>query len=79
MSATLKDLIAKLNRAQSKDEGDDNPVNQIIKILNAHLNSLQWIDQNTSLLNSKIQEVSKQFGIQQKEHERIYGERSGFS
>lgn len=79
MATTLKELISKLNRAHTKDLDEDQPVNQIIKILNAHLNSLQWVDQNTELLNSKIQEVSKQFSISQKELERIYGERSGFN
>jgi nuclear pore complex protein Nup62 len=78
MSNTLKELISKLN-AHSKDSDDQNPVSQIIKILNAHLNSLQWIDQNSAVLNTKIQEVSKQFGIQLKEQERLYGERSRFS
>jgi len=79
MSTTLKELITKLNRAYSKEEDEDNPVSQIIKILNAHLNSLQWVDQNSVLLNTKIQEVSKQFMIHEKEQERIYGERSGFN
>jgi nuclear pore complex protein Nup62 len=34
-------------------------MSQIIKILNAHLNSLEWIDQNSNQLQLKIQEISK--------------------
>lgn len=52
----------------------DGQINQIVKVLNAHLTSLQWVDSNSVLLNSKIQEVSKQFQVLQKEQER-FGER----
>lgn len=34
-------------------------VSQIVKILNAHLTSLQWIDSTTVTMQNKIQEASK--------------------
>jgi nuclear pore complex protein Nup62 len=34
-------------------------VSQIVKILNAHLTSLQWIDNTTSAMQNKIQEINK--------------------
>lgn len=77
MSNTLKDLISKLNSASEKTEDTDNPVNQIVKILNAHLNSLNWVDENASLLNTKVQEIGRQFAMQQVEQERLSRTSSG--
>jgi len=71
MATTLKDLVSKLNLSQEKNGDGENPVFQIVKILNAHLNSLQWIDQNSSYLQSKLQEVSRIFATQKAETERI--------
>lgn len=34
-------------------------VSQIVKILNAHLTSLQWIDSTTNTMQNKIQDISK--------------------
>lgn len=75
MGNTLKDLVSKLNTAQEKTLDPENPVNQIVKILNAHLTSLQWIDQNAGNLQSKIQDVTKQMSYQKSEQDRLYGRR----
>ena len=32
---------------------------QICKILNAHMDSLQWVDQNSVLLQRRVEDVSK--------------------
>ncbi|XP_072482060.1 nuclear pore glycoprotein p62 isoform X4 [Notamacropus eugenii] len=45
---------------------------QICKILNAHMDSLQWIDQNSALLQRKVEEVSKVCESRRKEQERSY-------
>ena len=73
MSHGIKQLITKLNAAHEKSEDTESPVNQIVQILNAHLNSLQWIDQNTATLHSRIEEASKQFTVRKREQERLYG------
>ena len=43
---------------------------QISKILNAHMDSLQWLDENTSLLQRKVDEVSRQLEHRRTEQER---------
>jgi len=70
MSTTLRDLITRVNATYEEQEDSNNPMNQIVKILNSHLNSLQWIDHNASILQSKIQEVTKLVatGEQQRAH-----------
>ena len=78
MGITLKDLVTKINDAQEKSLDPENPVNQIVKILNAHLNSLNWIDQNSSQLQSKIQETAKFLALQKTEQERLYGRRRDY-
>jgi len=71
ISSTLQKLIAKLNASQEKTLDNENPLHQVIKILNAHLNSLQWIDQSSSQLQSKMQDVNKQLNFQLQEQERL--------
>ncbi len=44
---------------------------QIVQILNAHLNSLQWIDQSSTALQLKIAEVDKQLKASKLEHDKI--------
>jgi len=56
MAATMKELIDRLNEGQ-EPAASDNPVSQIVQILNAHLNSLQWIDQNVALLSGKLADL----------------------
>lgn len=62
MAGTMKELIDKLNRAQdSPTDTSSNPVAQIVQILNAHLNSLQWIDTSATQLTAKINETERLF------------------
>lgn len=45
---------------------------QICKILNTHMDSLQWIDQNSVLLQRRVEEVSKLCDNQRKEQEKTF-------
>lgn len=45
---------------------------QIVQILNAHLNSLQWIEQNAANVQQRIQDVQRQFGAAQADHDRVF-------
>jgi len=58
MQKTLAQLIVKINNQQAPEE-QDSPVFKIIDILNQHLSSLQWIDQTTQELNTKIGDVER--------------------
>ncbi|XP_029660411.1 nuclear pore glycoprotein p62 [Formica exsecta] len=58
MSEDLKEIIEHLNEANRAQDSSD-PIVQIGKILNAHMNSLQWLDQQTALLSQKIQHIDQ--------------------
>ncbi|XP_068956547.1 nuclear pore glycoprotein p62 isoform X3 [Petaurus breviceps papuanus] len=71
MAQDLKDIIEHLNMSGGPPDTSD-PLQQICKILNAHMDSLQWIDQNSALLQRKVEEVSKVCESRRKEQERSY-------
>uniref|UniRef100_A0A4X2KQL4 Nuclear pore glycoprotein p62 n=1 Tax=Vombatus ursinus TaxID=29139 RepID=A0A4X2KQL4_VOMUR len=71
MAQDLKDITEHLNMSGGPPDTND-PLQQICRILNAHMDSLQWIDQNSVLLQQKVEEVSKVFESRRKEQERSY-------
>lgn len=71
MSEDLKEIIEHLNQANRTQDSSD-PIVQIGKILNAHMNSLQWIDQQTALLNQKIQQIDQMHQNFRQENERSF-------
>ncbi|XP_076285890.1 nuclear pore glycoprotein p62-like isoform X2 [Lasioglossum baleicum] len=71
MSEDLKEIIEHLNQANRTQDSSD-PIVQIGKILNAHMNSLQWLDQQTSLLNHKIQQIDQMHQNFRQENERSF-------
>nr|XP_022920763.1 nuclear pore glycoprotein p62 [Onthophagus taurus] len=68
MSEDLKEIIEHLNEA-SKNQELSNPVTQIGRILNAHMNSLQWIDRNTSKISTHLDQISKMHDMNKRNHE----------
>lgn len=58
MSDDLKEIIEHINES-NKEEEISNPITQVSRILNAHMNSLQWIDRNTAQISSHLEEISK--------------------
>ncbi|XP_054444719.1 nuclear pore glycoprotein p62 [Pteronotus mesoamericanus] len=71
MAQDLKDIIEHLNTSGGPADTSD-PLQQICKILNAHMDSLQWIDQNSALLQRKVEEVTKVCEGRRKEQERTF-------
>ncbi|XP_061454748.1 nucleoporin-62 C-terminal-like protein [Rhineura floridana] len=71
MAQDLKDIIEHLNTSGGPADTSD-PLQQICKILNAHMDSLQWIDQNSALLQRKVEEVTKVCESRRKEQERSF-------
>jgi nuclear pore complex protein Nup62 len=59
MTNTLKEIVEKLNKAQSDSIDENNPVVQIMKVLNVHHNSLQWVEGSANRLNKEIAQVAK--------------------
>jgi nuclear pore complex protein Nup62 len=71
---TLSDMIKEINSTKGgveDDDSDENTIGQIVKILNRHLCSLQWIDQSTTELGLQIQELSRLNDTATIEQERI--------
>lgn len=59
MTTTLKETVEKLNKAQDDVADDNNPMVQIMKVLNVHHNSLQWIEGSAGQINSDIAQLSR--------------------
>lgn len=72
MVQDLKSIIDHLNSANTQQQDTDDPITQIAKILNAHMNSLQWIDQNSGILQRKVDEIARLSETRRKEQERNF-------
>lgn len=71
MSEDLKEIIEHLNEANRAQDSSD-PIVQIVKILNAHMNSLQWLVQRTNLIGSKLQNIDQMHQNFRQENERTF-------
>ncbi|XP_023672152.1 nucleoporin 62 like [Paramormyrops kingsleyae] len=71
MAQDLKEIIEHLNTSSGPADTSD-PLQQICKILNAHMDSLQWVDQNSVLLQRRVEEVSKLCESRRKEQEKSF-------
>ena len=57
MTEDLKEVIQHMN--SNKNPRDEEPLTAVCSILNAHMDSLQWIDQNIMVVQNKLDDVSK--------------------
>lgn len=71
MSEDLKEVIEHLNESNKYSDPSD-PLVQIGKILNAHMNSLQWIESSTSGITNRLDEISKMHDALRKDNERSF-------
>lgn len=69
MTEDLKAVIEQLNEANKAQDPND-PIVQIGRILNAHLNSMQWIETSTSLIGSKLDDITKVHEIIKRDNEK---------
>ncbi|KFY53108.1 hypothetical protein V496_07900 [Pseudogymnoascus sp. VKM F-4515 (FW-2607)] len=63
MGKDLTSMIQEINTASSslsKAGKPDDPLQQIVKVLNGHLSQLQWIDQNAAALQAKVAAAQKE-------------------
>ncbi|EDW02308.1 nuclear pore glycoprotein p62 [Drosophila grimshawi] len=58
MSEDLKEVIDNLNEANKGQDSTD-PIIQIGKILNAHMNSLQWVESQSKDICKKLDDIAK--------------------
>jgi nuclear pore complex protein Nup62 len=63
ISGSLTQMIDAVNNLSlpsgSSDDGSEDPLTQISKILNTHLESLQWIDGAVKEVDGKVSEVER--------------------
>lgn len=71
MGQDLKEIIERLNSTNAAPDPDD-PVQQVTKILNAHVVSLMWVDRNTANLQRRVEEISKLMDLEKREQERNF-------
>lgn len=69
MSEDLKEVIEHLNEV-NKLQNPNDPIVQIGRILNAHMNSLQWIESSTSQINGKLDDINKMYDTLRRDTER---------
>lgn len=58
MALSIRDLVLDLNKT-SAGEGVSDPVGQVVAVLNAHLDSLQYLDESAGQLQKRLSEVSR--------------------
>ncbi|KAK9710973.1 Nsp1-like C-terminal region [Popillia japonica] len=68
MSEDLKEIIEHLNESNKLQEMS-NPIIQIGRILNVHMNSLQWIDRNTTKITTHLDQIAKMHDMNKRNHE----------
>ncbi|XP_053670057.1 nuclear pore glycoprotein p62 [Anopheles nili] len=71
MYEDLKEVIEHLNDANKYTDPND-PLVQIGKILNAHMNSLQWIESSTTVITNRLEEINKMHETLRKDNERSF-------
>ncbi|KAF1319808.1 Nuclear pore glycoprotein, partial [Globisporangium splendens] len=59
MSTTLKETVEKLNKAQNEAADESNPIVQIMKVLNVHHNSLQWVESNANKISKEVSQLTR--------------------
>lgn len=71
MSQDIKEIIEHLNSANAAVI-ENKPANQICKVLDAHMNALTWVQQNSAFLQRKTEEVERAFQQQQLEQNKFH-------
>ncbi|ODM97189.1 Nuclear pore glycoprotein p62 [Orchesella cincta] len=69
MAEDLKEVIRHINESNKTVDKND-PVSQILRILNEHTDALQWVEDNANAVRKSLDNVSKQHQVAKKEHER---------
>lgn len=70
MSEDLKEVISHLN-STSTGLTTSHPLSQIGKILNAHMDSLQWIDSNATAIEKQMAAVARLAEVHRRDSDRL--------
>lgn len=81
MALTIRELVGELNKGRDAAGVDGGAggdiVAQIISVLNAHLDSLQYLDESSSSLQKRLTDVSRAVEVVSRESERMFARRTG--
>jgi nuclear pore complex protein Nup62 len=80
MSGNLTNVIKEMNTVQSDlaNANPDDALTQIVRVLNSHLSSLQWIDSHTTELQDKLDQIQQLESVSHESVEsanRVFGSR----
>ncbi|XP_046401956.1 nuclear pore glycoprotein p62-like isoform X2 [Ischnura elegans] len=70
MSEDLKEVVDHMNAMNYPPNDEFNPVMQIVRILNAHMNVLLMVERKTNLAECKVKEVSKLLELCKRDYDR---------
>lgn len=77
MALTIRDLVSELNKGRhSNGDGSGDIVGQIVSVLNAHLDSLMYLDESSNSLQKRLAEVSRAVESVTRDTERVFGRRT---
>ncbi|KAH9635266.1 hypothetical protein HF086_001922 [Spodoptera exigua] len=71
MSEDLKEVIEHLNETNRSQDSND-PIVQIGRILNAHMSSMQWIDNSIAQISTKLDQLKATHDTLRRDNERSY-------
>ncbi|XP_072946592.1 uncharacterized protein Nup62 [Epargyreus clarus] len=71
MSEDLKEVIEHLNETNRSQDSND-PIVQIGRILNAHMSSMQWIDNSIAQISTKLDQLKATHDTLRRENERSF-------
>ncbi|KAI5634179.1 hypothetical protein NE865_13097 [Phthorimaea operculella] len=71
MSEDLKEVIEHLNETNRSQDSND-PIVQIGRILNAHMSSMQWIDNSIAQIAAKLDQLKATHDTLRKDNERSF-------
>lgn len=75
IALTVRDLVSELNKGRdgASPNGGADIVAQIIAVLNAHLDSLMYLDESSSALQKRLTDVSRAVDVISRESDRFFG------
>ncbi|XP_048002455.1 nuclear pore glycoprotein p62 [Leguminivora glycinivorella] len=71
MSQDLKEVIEHLNETNRSQDSND-PIGQIGRILNAHMSSMQWIDNSIAQISTKLDQLKATHDTLRRDNERSF-------
>ena len=74
MMEDLREIIERINNSNVNPagQGGDEAMASIGKILNSHMDSLQWVDQSTNQLQKRLEDVGALMETRKMEHEKTF-------